>query len=208
MNRLTEFTEDVQTQIKEEYWTLLAYLNEEIKKLTIAKDPEKKAWGTLLREVFNDENNIILTDGYVWCLLWGWKFKNNAENYLPPIFKETTGNQVDTSRFIPTINNAPININSTPTNDTNDEDEQIEEAPSAKDTKKINKENFWLSLIHALRRFVYRFWGLLFLIMFLMLMSCLFKSCGSSNNNNCNNIDSLNSKILELQKKVADRCKN
>jgi hypothetical protein len=213
MNRISDFDEEVQNQIKEEYWTLLTFLKDEINKLSLAKDPEKKSWGNLLREVFNDENNIILTDGTLWCLLWGWKFRNNAENYLPPVFKDnilknSSANQGESARSIPIISNAPIKDNNSTSLNTNEEEEQNEETNSDNDTKKPKKEGFWLSFIHALRRFVYRYWGLLFLIMFLLLMSCLFKGCGSNNCNNCNNIDSLNSKILELQKKVADRCKN
>jgi len=205
MNRISEYPEDIQNAIKQEYWLLINYVNDEINKLAIAKDREKQSWGKLLREVFNDENNIILTDGSEWCLLWGWKFRNNQENYMPPVFKskyeDITINNFGSGMPTPSI---PIIVNSANTT-------EAEEYPSEADatTKKTKKagESGWLSFLHALRYFVYRFWGLLFFIMFLLLIASMFKSCNNAACNNCNNLDSLNSKILELQKKAAERCR-
>ena len=205
MNRISEYPEDIQNAIKQEYWLLINYVNDEINKLAIAKDPEKQSWGKLLREVFNDENNIILTDGNEWCLLWGWKFRNNQENYLPPVFKtkseEIAANNFGTGMptpFIPEIVNSANTLLA--------ENATKEEESTSKKTIKAGGSG-WLSFLHALRYFVYRFWGLLFFIMFLLFIASMFKSCNNAACNNCNNLDSLNSKILELQKKAAERCR-
>ena len=205
LNRISEYPEDIQNTIKQEYWLLINYVNDEINKLAIAKDPEKQSWGKLLREVFNDENNIILTDGNEWCLLWGWKFRNNQENYLPPVFK-TKSEEIATNNFgtgmptpfIPEIVNSANTLLA--------ENATKEEESTSKKTIKAGGSG-WLSFLHALRYFVYRFWGLLFFIMFLLLIATMFKSCNNAACNNCNNLDSLNSKILELQKKAAERCR-
>jgi hypothetical protein len=198
MNRIADYPEDVQNSIKQEYWELINYVNVEINKLTVSNNAEKESWGKLLKEVFNDENNIILTDGNNWCLLWGWRFRNNQENYLPPLFKSNTAeNQINSSNSnytpIPLTQQNPISSS---------EDNTV--SPPIKNKRRAG--GFWISFLHGLRYFVYRFWGLLFFIILALLISCLFKHCNSNACNNCNNLDSLNNKIIEMQKKAAARC--
>jgi hypothetical protein len=194
MNRISEYPEDIQNEIKQQYWDLINYVNVEINKLALSNDIEKQSWGNLLKEVFNDENNIILTDGKEWCLLWGWRFRNNQENYLPPLFKTNEDNN--------SVTNSAGNFTAIPSTQS-----AVNETTTA--PQKINQKQaggFWLSFVHGLRYFVYRFWALLFFIILALLIACLFKHCNSSANSNCNNLDSLNTKIIDLQKKVEDRC--
>ena len=194
MNRISEYPEDIQNEIKQQYWDLINYVNVEINKLALSNDVEKQSWGNLLKEVFNDENNIILTDGKEWCLLWGWRFRNNQENYLPPLFKT---NMV--SNF---VTNSTDNLAAIPSTQS-----VVSESKTApQDINKKQAGGFWLSFVHGLRYFVYRFWGLLFFIILFLLIACLFKHCNTSTNSNCNNLDSLNTKIIDLQKKIEDRC--
>ena len=51
-------------------------IQEKIEGLIISKNKEEASWGQLLNAVFNDDNNIILSDGNEIVLLWGWQFKN------------------------------------------------------------------------------------------------------------------------------------
>ena len=205
MNRISDLSEDVQNSIKQQYWLFLEFINQEISKLLLSKDFEKQSWGNLLKEVFNDDNNIILSDGNDWCLLWGWKFRNNQENYLLPKFKSKADENIPYNNT--NLSNQDSSFLNKTQNTVLDDSTDFIQKNSNNLQKKKNR-NIWSTIAHFLRYFVYRFWGLLFFIMFILLISILFRNCSAASCNNCNNIDSLNIKILELQKKVEERCKN
>jgi len=76
LTRIGDLSADIQVRIKKRYWKIKEELEKEVYILENSNNAEKKKWGSILRQIFDDENNVLLTDGDFWCLMWGWKFKN------------------------------------------------------------------------------------------------------------------------------------
>jgi hypothetical protein len=208
-SRLSDQDEQTQISIKSKYWEVRQMLDHEIQQLALSKDTEKQNWADLLKNVFSEDDNVILTDGNNWCLLWGWKFRNKQENYLAPEFmpklsvinspiqtdavsvkeKESGG---PTTTFSGAIKTEPEKIS------------VLHETPAS--LYRI-RPSLWDRIKRFLRTTVYRLWGLMLLIMFILFLACLFKYCSNKRaQQNCREMDELNKKLIELDKKVQDRC--
>jgi hypothetical protein len=208
LSRIGDLSESVQKNIKRQYWNLKELLNTDIEELESSKNEEKRKWGNMLRQVFDDENNIILTDGKFWCLLWGWKFKNKTENFLAPEFFNP---EPETS--LQKVNN-DLEISSV---DSLEDKPQIEDAvyedvdlkkPEVEQqvNKPIEKPKnlFWYKIKRFFRNFVYRYWGLMLLFLLLLFIFCLFQKC---NRRECKPAYEIEQKLNEIENKVKDRCK-
>jgi hypothetical protein len=205
-SRINELSADAQVSIKAKYWAFRQYIDNEIQQLSQSREIEKQNWGGLLKEVFNEDDNVILSDGSDWCLLWGWKFRNTQENYLSPEFMPKPVMQdVNTA-----LGNTPVGNKSTPlavpiaiaTSENNPSD-VISKAPLAKSAK----PSLWARIKRFLRTTVYRLWGLMFLIMFILFLMCLFKTCHNKRmQERCIELEKNNRSLLELQKKVQEKC--
>jgi hypothetical protein len=76
MNSLSSFDSKIQEKIETLYVELLSKTKKISKELLSSGDEEKMAWGKLISETFNTENNILITDGIEWAIIWGWQFRN------------------------------------------------------------------------------------------------------------------------------------
>lgn len=206
LSKLYDLSLETQTAFKIQYWDTLHILHEDVEKLQKSTNKQSREWGTMLKEVFNDDNNIILSDGTNWCLLWGWRFRTREDNYLPPEFLnpvETKPIEQDPGQTInigPT--NPPIDPPISPPiiiPDPND----IDEKPVDKSSK--NKFNFWYWLKRSLRNFVYRFWGLMLLIVLILLIICLTKKCS---NDSCCDDKVMQEQLDSLEKIANEHCSN
>ena len=168
MNRLTHFPEEVQQKVKIAYWGLKKQVDQRSTQLLESQNAAEREWGIMLSDVFNDENNILVTDGERWCILWGWKFSNHQENYLPPFFFSHTEQSIDISSLTVSETQIPIQPPSLAT-------ERIVGSPK--------RSGLWVAFIHYIRRLTYRIWGLMFLIILLLFMSCLLNKCMFYNRN-------------------------
>jgi hypothetical protein len=206
-SRLNELSSDAQVSIKTKYWEFRQYIDKEIQQLSQARENEKKNWGALLNEVFNEDDNVILSDGTDWCLLWGWKFRNTQENYLSPEFMPkpvmqnantgtiSTNNKIESSPIPLAV---PLAL-----------DNKTDPAPLATKTGvlKNNKPSLWDRIKRFLRTAVYRLWGLMLLIMFILFLMCLFKTCHNKRmQERCEELEKNNRALIELQKKVQEKC--
>lgn len=208
LSRLSDLSQETQTIIKTEYWEAKNSLSDEIKNLGLSREKEKQNWANLLTGVFNDENNIVLSDGEKWCLLWGWEFNNKQENYLVPSFPKQTPkvSQEDPSPLQPAHivqNEITSDENSNINLDKNIHIAGRSESTSVNSLR--NSPSFWDKIKRFLRRLVYRIWGLLFLIMLVLFIMCLCKKCC---NRNCNEMDDINNKLIQIEKKLDDKCTN
>jgi hypothetical protein len=69
------------------------------------------------------------------------------------------------------------------------------------------KPTLWDRIKRFLRTLVYRIWGLLLLIMFILFLACLFKKCQNDKmEKSCSEMEQLNRKLIDVEKKVQDRC--
>lgn len=208
LSRLSDLAPDTQNLIKAEYWEVKGKLDTKISSLVIAADKEKQSWGKLLLEVFSDENNIVLSDGKDWCLLWGWKFRNKAENYYAPHFStKTIPVKVDTKDKVPAVQvntEDDQSYSNEPTVFAPDEKEHSESANHFS-SKTADNGTFLYRIKRYFRNLVYHYWGLLLVIAILLIYSCLLKNCKSDTKRN---EALLKSKLENLEKKVKDRCKD
>ena len=214
LTRLNEFPEDIQDKIKTEYWEVVNDIKIKIDELAQSRDSERRNWAKLLNEVFDSDNNILLSDGIKWCLLWGWKFKNAQQNYQGPI-------------FLPVNNpsNTEVSTHIEPEAQDSQEPEIIEEFTPFEEVKIVDeipleptavdeivddsffigptvKPSLWDKIKRILRRFVYRFWGLLLLIILVLFISCICRKCCAGSG-----INDANAKLLELENRIKEKCK-
>lgn len=208
-SRLNELSSSAQVSIKKKYWEFRQAIDKEIQQLSQSKEIEKQNWGGLLKEVFNEDDNVILSDGTDWCLLWGWKFRNTQENYLAPEFmpksalqdglnSPSTRNKENGKSPIPVALPLPIGEK--------DPKDPSPVGPNSVTGKKI-KPTLWDRIKRFLRTTVYRLWGLMLLIMFILFLMCLFKTCHNKRmQERCLELEKNNRSLLELQKKVEEKC--
>ena len=74
---LRETTENQQLALHQ-YWDFQDKLSKQLDVLSNNKDEDKKNWISLLKTVFNPENNIIFNNDSNISIIWGWKFENNS----------------------------------------------------------------------------------------------------------------------------------
>ena len=189
LTRIGDLSADIQVRIKKRYWKIKEELEKEVYILENSNNAEKKKWGSILRQIFDDENNVLLTDGDFWCLMWGWKFKNKKENYLPPEFLAD-----------PVPAPAPEPLVEEP-----QQEEEVIPLPQepVQELYPKRKSSFWYGLKRLLRNFVYRFWGLLMLILLVLFLWCLFQKCTREE---CAEVDALNKELDALNAQINDRC--
>lgn len=211
--RISEFDEHTQIEIKSKYWQSIQQIQHEILQLSQSRDIEKQNWANLLKEVFNEEDNVIISNGNDWCLLWGWRFRNKSENYLSPEFMPKV---IPQSNMVLEETSDDYEMGTTTTNFDTDNISSLPEDPPKGEVNKANipnvtkvKPSLWTRIKRALRTFVYRMWGLLLLIMFILFLSCLIKKCTNDRlSKSCNDSDQINQKLIDLDKKIQDRCQN
>ena len=63
-----------------DYWEFISTVQNKVVTLQNSKDENHRDWAIILNEVFNDQNNIIFSNGIEFCIVWGWQFENR-NNY-------------------------------------------------------------------------------------------------------------------------------
>jgi hypothetical protein len=203
LSRIGDLSKETQVRIKKSYWELKNRLDKDIEDLEYSSLPEKKKWGSMLRQVFDDENNIILSDGNFWCLLWGWKFRNKTENYLPPEFNESKPNNQSSILSSPPppppvvppklpVETPPIPLQPV-----------VSQVNSPKGEIKTN--HFWYKVKRFFRNFVYRYWGLLLFILLVLFLFCLYRKLTTKE---CHEVIELNNQLDSLNNEINRRCLN
>lgn len=83
LKRINDFEENEKQEIIKIYNQKIKNINNLSKKFQKSQNTDKKAWGSLLKSVFNNNNNIIFSDeNKNIVIVWGWKFNNQKENTL------------------------------------------------------------------------------------------------------------------------------
>lgn len=71
-------TSDNQQLALSQYWDFMDKLEKQIDVLSINKDEDTQNWISLLKSVFNPQDNIIFNNDSNISIIWGWKFENNS----------------------------------------------------------------------------------------------------------------------------------
>ena len=223
MQPLGSFSEVHQKQVEQEYLTFLQKIKNITSGLTTNVDPEKQAWGKLIKDTFNIENNMLISDGNNWAVIWGWEFRNEL-HFTKSSFESDL---VSTVGPIPEVENIdkgtqtsqPIQDDSmhlTPDFD-NDIKVQggaesiIEDVPEDQIPEKQNiiapqkiKLTFWQYIKRFFRWLAYRFWGLMLLIVYTLLIIFLTKQCSKSAD--CSDFQKVERELKYLEGRIKERC--
>lgn len=199
LKRLDSFSEEEKIAIKKSYWELMQTVQKKIEQLSASKNKEKKEWANLLNAVFNDNNNVIFSDGSTVVLLWGWRFNNRNENFLPANFINEKSTETSSENGIqdeaePISQPVPIFV------------ENSDEILINEENTNKSKLNWWQKLVRFLRYFMYRYWKWLMFLLLILLLICLFRKCCEERCNRCEEYDSIYENLNTLEEKLNIRC--
>ena len=176
----------------QEYWTFRALLDKELEALSVNPDSDAKNWIELLRKVFNQEDNLIFTDGKDISIIWGWKFENN--NNHRPVLQEPIK---PIEATIEGIVNEPLEVaveaeNPTIADDINVPEEPIEEKKPIEEEKEELEEEIFIfpneeeeeiveeeesrGFLEFLKEFASKYWWLLIILLALIAFTYLIKT--------------------------------
>ncbi|MFC6269436.1 hypothetical protein [Frigoriflavimonas asaccharolytica] len=172
----------------QEYWSFRALLDKELEALSGNPDSDAKNWIELLRKVFNQEDNLIFTNGKDICIIWGWKFENN-DNHRPVlresikpieptsegIFNEPQDIAIETED---TAIDKEVNLPIEPLEE-EAEEELVEEENvviQEEDNDLFDVEKEKLGFLEFLKEFAAKYWWLLVIILAIIALIYLIKT--------------------------------
>jgi hypothetical protein len=224
MQLLGSFPEAFQRQIEQDYLAFIQKIKNITSSLINNNDPEKKAWGNLIKDTFNIDNNMLISDGSNWAIIWGWEFRNQLRfgyssfesDQIKP--SETPKDEPkDEPQQInqptePIENNKPIEALplEKPKNDNNPVQDSIvvddeafpedDENPAAE----RSRLSFWQYIKRFFRWLAYRFWGLMLLIIYTLLIIFLTKQC--TKKPDCSEFQKVERELKFLEGRIKERC--
>ncbi len=215
LSRLSDLTASEREKIQMAYWAH----RDSVKKV-VAKfergGKEERDWAQLLTEVYNEDNNIVLSDGNYWVVLWGWKFRNKMDLPRPdfgPDFKDdglvldtNSGDVKNDEEFTIPTEETPIPPKEEPPFLPDRKPDNLKK--SEKKPVMLRQE---LSLAERIKRFlrwlVYQFWWLLLLMLLLLLLLCTLRGCHSSPPcDNCGQFEEASKRLHNIEMQLRERC--
>tara|TARA_B110000285_G_scaffold235285_1_gene316074 strand:+ start:6893 stop:7732 length:840 start_codon:yes stop_codon:yes gene_type:complete len=210
LKRISEFNKETQDIILKSYFLYLEKMDSLAESLINSKVKDKQDWGEILKCIFNRSDNIIVTDGNDWTLIWGWSFRNKDENYIPLVSKHENSDTRNNSVFesTETLKNEIINENDFHDNDDLVEDRE-KQYSDTKDRSSSLREN--IGLLGYFKRFFrwisFRFWGLMLLIVYTLIIICLCHYCSADScQNDCSKLDETEKELLLIKEHLRKRC--
>lgn len=218
MKPLDNFGEEHQISIEIEYLELIKKIERIIGDFKKSQDKDKEEWAQILSLVFKPSDNKLLSNGVDWVFIWGWQFRNkliiqNPDFNIPEVpsqieqirdekkdnsdltddlVSEIDSPQQEEIREMPKVNE-PISVL----------DPII---PSASAVPIVRKRiSFWERIKRFFRWIAYRFWGLMMLIVFVLLILCLCRNC-CSKKEDCSQNQKLDKELKMLENRIKERC--
>jgi subtilisin family serine protease len=184
LKRVTNFSKSEQKKVLDIYWKKINKIKTLTSSFHNSNSDEKREWANLLDEAFNSDNNIVFSDGENIVLLWGWKFHNSSENYIPEPVISTSDKIKDNTIFEPVEDDNPIPII----------------PPDPIDDPIVPKLPWYILFWEWIKQFFTRFWWILLLLLILWFLLNL-DGCS------CNDIEhppSPNTNTEETQETIYD----
>lgn len=209
MLQITNYDEGHQQLVESEYVQFLAKIDRFIKELESTGDEDKVQWARLLSVTFSPEDNILISNGKEWAIIWGWKFLNKLK-FISPVFTDIQSNSEGSElelEMYETVQEAvqeSPNESKEPEEIEHDEGKEIVNSPQQRQLKNVG---FFQKIIRFFRYLSYRFWGLMLLIILILIVLCICKKC-CSNKSRCSELVGIENKINDIEKRVEERCKN
>jgi hypothetical protein len=215
MTRLTDFPSEWQEQVERLYLIWYKKIQTFANELNNSGDADKSKWGNLLNAAFNIENNILISDGKEWAIIWGWEFRNKL-SFVNPNFISDVKNQNDiTEEQIPPPPEqpprTPVEPFSDKTNDYNPKVKQAEKEPDVKPMPPIPKNihrnslGFWELIKRFFRWIAYKFWGLMMLFIYTLLIIFLWEKCNNKKPN-CEPNNQIQEKLKYIEGRAKEKC--
>jgi hypothetical protein len=223
MKPLKEFDSKIQRQFELEYSSWWKNIQIKANQLKNSDNEDSKQWGELIKSAFKEDTNIIISDGLDWAIIWGWKFNNRFE-HLPQnwqIDEVVAEEEQEDKKEVPEGQN-DIETEPTPeppSTPTPEPPTPPIEPPSPPrppepptpdpdpTPEKKSRIGFWGWIKRFFRWLAYRFWGLMMLIVYTLLIIFLTKKC-STPPNNCEDFRKIENELKELEGRVKEKCQN
>lgn len=225
MSALSGFDPSIQQTIETSYVTLLSKTKKIAKELLSSGDGEKMAWGKLINEAFDTENNILISDGNEWAIIWGWQFRNKlnfanadfmSDQYVEPAPIPTPIASEEVNKVPPVViptepelgmDGNPFFKVSTPLPEDDQvvEEEKVEPVRTTPPVMAKTRLSFWQHIKRFFRWLAYRFWGLMMLIIYTLLILCLCKKC-HHHEPDCSQYQKIERDLKYLEGIVKGRC--
>jgi len=219
MEPITDFSEEIQVVIEKEYLELVRKIQRTIVEFRNSQDKDKEQWATILNLVFNPEDNKLLFNGKDWIFIWGWQFRNkliiqNPNFLIPQIPEEIETNEVDP--LDESINDQVVvpELVGSQNEDKQEGPEIGEEQPIIQPVTPMipvvpvirKRISFWERIKRFFRWLAYRFWGLMMLIVFTLIVLCLCKTCCKEKQEDCSLYENVDKELKMLEDRVKERC--
>jgi hypothetical protein len=219
MTLLTDSSEETQVSIEKEYLELVKKIQRTIVEFRNSQDNDKEQWASILNLVFNPEDNKLLYNGKDWIFIWGWQFRNkliiqNPNFLIPEIPEEIETNEVEPNNEI--INDEVVvpELAVSQNKDNLEIPEIAAEQPIIQPVTPIvpvvplirKRISFWERIKRFFRWLAYRFWGLMMLIVFTLIVLCLCKTCCKETQEDCSIYENVDKELKMLEDRVKERC--
>ena len=218
---LSEYGVEHKESVEKSYYELIGFIKSKISELIQSGDGENRVWAELLEAVFTTENNQIVSNGSEWALIWGWKFRSGLK-YVQPIYNPKSEEKIETGvnapiveepkKDEPEVNDSyiePVLEEDYPKEEEEPEVEKIQDPPP-QPPKQNNTTPISIGFLERIKRFFrwisYRFWGLMLLILFALLICCICRRCCGSKID-CSQYENINRSIDSLDNVIKSKCR-
>jgi hypothetical protein len=218
MKPLNNFGEEQQISIEREYLELIKKIERIIGDFKKSQDKDKEEWAQILSLVFKPSDNKLLSNGVDWVFIWGWQFRNKLIIQNPDFNIPVAPSQIETIKDEQKDNSELTNEFESEID--SPELEEIREIPKIEEPISVldpiipivpvvpivkTRISFWERIKRFFRWITYRFWGLMMLIVFVLLILCLCKHC-CRKEDDCSKYQDIDKELKMLEKRVKERC--
>ena len=219
MQNLDSFDIETQSKIEADFVTWNKKILQQIRNLSSGNDENLK-WANLLKEAFSVANIKLISDGTEWALIWGWEFRNKLQTIQPnwesdieyDVKEPIGGVGVGMGAGItPPVPNPPLPPPPPvdpplPPPPPPPVDPPLPPVPPNPSPVEKNKRGFLALLRRFFRWLAYRFWGLMMLIVYTLLIIFLTKKCTTNKDPNCEKFQQIENELKELEGRIKERC--
>jgi hypothetical protein len=221
MQSLDAYPQEIQVKVEKEYLELFKKIERTVSEFRTSQDKDKEEWASILGLVFNPSDNKLLYNGSEWMFIWGWQFRNkliiqSPEFNIPEEIEEIPQPE-ESASVDPELPPVPPVFTVPPVPEPKVEEPKAitpeEEKPV--DGPKIpvrpvvprmrQRLSFWERIKRFFRWIAYRFWGLMMLIVFVLIILCLCKRC-CHEKQDCSAFEKVDKELKILEDRVKERC--
>ena len=221
MQGLDSYPQEIQVTVEKEYLELFKKIERTVAEFRTSQDKDKEQWASILGLVFNPADNKLLYNGSEWMFIWGWKFRNKLIIQSPEFnipeeieeiqqLEENTPTEPEEIAAPPVVPIPPMAEPETiePESIKPEEEKPVIDPiiPVLPTKPRIRQRlSFWERIKRFFRWIAYRFWGLMMLIVFVLLILCLCKRC-CHEKEDCSAFENVDKELKRLEDRVKERC--